>query len=487
MNILGLTIERRRKGADVITSVPPTVILGPSRGWWPVIRESFAGAWQRSMALPVQDAATHPTFWSCITLIASDIAKLRPKLVEEDEKTDICTEVDNPAYSPVLSKPNHYQNRIQFYSYWMLSKLTRGNAYALKVRNHRGGRNQGNVEALYLLDPLRVQPMIAPNGDVFYALQQDTLSQLTESSVVVPASEIIHDLMYPLYHPLVGLSPVYACASAVTQGLKIMQNMTQFFANGSMIGGILTTAKTISTETAERIQRHWEENYSGEANAGKVAVLGDDLKFDKPPVMSAVDAQLIDQLKWDDEKICATFHVPPYMVGVGPMPTYTNIEALNQQYYSQCLQVLIESLEVCLREGLELTPGLDIEMDLEGLLRMDSATQMKFITDGVKGGVFTPNEGRQKLNLPPIAGGNTVYLQEQDHSLEALSKRDQGPDPFGKAPKPTPQAPLSPPSMPQPEPQKAHVLDFDLLRSRVSKRMATLAMQHAEFDEAVNG
>jgi HK97 family phage portal protein len=442
VEIFGLSIERRQKAGDMITSVPPTVILGPARGWWPVIRESFAGAWQRSATVPLQDAATHPTFWSCLTLIASDIAKLRPKLIQEDQKTGICTEVTNTAFSPVLAKPNHYQNRIQFYTYWLLSKLSRGNAYALKQRNHRGGPNRGNVEALYVLDPMRVQPMVAPNGDVFYALQQDQLSQITEASVIVPASEIIHDLMFPLYHPLVGLSPIYACASSVMHGQKVIQNMTNLFANGSMLGGILTTAKTISEAAATRIQKHWEENYSGEANAGRVAVLGDDLKFDKPPVMSAVDAQLIEQLKWDDEKICATFHVPPYMVGVGAMPTYNNIEALNQQYYSQCLQVLIESLELCLNEGLELSGGLGVEMDLEGLLRMDSAAAMKFATDGVKGMVFTPNEARARFNKKPLKGGDTAYGQEQDHSLEWLSKRDAEPI----APKPSPAA--MPPQLP---------------------------------------
>jgi phage portal protein BeeE len=121
---------------------------------------------------------------------------------------------------------------------------------------------------------MRVQPMVAPNGDVFYALQQDQLSQITEASVIVPASEIIHDLMFPLYHPLVGLSPIYACASSVMHSQKVIQNMTNLFANGSMLGGILTTAKTISDDAATRIQKHWEENYSGEANAGRVAVLG---------------------------------------------------------------------------------------------------------------------------------------------------------------------------------------------------------------------
>ena len=68
--------------------------------------------------------------------------------------------------------------------------------------------------------------------------------------------------------------------------------------------------------------------------------------------MTAVDAQLIEQLKMTAETVCSCFHVPPYMIGVGPAPTYNNIEALNQHYYSQCLQVLMEEIEVLLDEGL---------------------------------------------------------------------------------------------------------------------------------------
>lgn len=413
-------------------------VFAPST-WWPVIREGFAGAWQRSIATTVEDAATHPTFWSCLTLIAGDIAKCRPKLVQEDAD-GICEEVDNPAYSPVIRRPNHYQNRIQFYTYWILSKLTRGNAYALKERDGRGV-----VVALYLLDPTRVRPMVTPSGDVYYACQQDVLAGLTEASLVIPASEIIHDSMNTLYHPLVGLSPIYAAGHAAMQGLTIMGNATRHFKNGSQVGGVLTAPGAISNETAQRIQQHWETNYAGEANIGKVAVLGDGLKFEKPSVMSAVDSQLIDQLKWDDEKICATLHVPPYMVSVGPLPSYNNVEALAQQYYGQALQILFESLELCLTEGLELNDPNYVEFDIDALDRMDSVQKMDVATKGVVGGVLSPNEARARFNKKPVKGGESPYLQQQNFSLEALSRRDQS---AAAAP---PAAPLLPPVVPEPK------------------------------------
>jgi HK97 family phage portal protein len=437
-----LELRTKAAGGDLITHLPS------SQGWWPIIREAFAGAWQRGVHVPVEDALTHPTFWACVTLIAGDIAKMRAMLVEEtDDGINIEVNRQSP-YAPVIIKPNHYQNRIQFYIYWIISKLTRGNTYALKARDARG-----IVTDAYLLDPTRVRPMVTPDGQVYYACQQDLLAELTDASIVIPAREIIHDIGFAPYHPLIGFSPVYACGHAAMQGLTIVGNMTRMFKHGSQVGGVLTAPGQISPETAARLEKYWEENYAGEANIGKIAVLGDGLKFEKPTVMSAVDAQLIDQLKWDDEKICAVFHVPPYMVGVGSMPAYNNIEALAQQYYSQCLQLLIESLELCLTEGLELEDvkrpdggtGYEVEFDVASLLRMDSVAKMEAATKGVVGGIYTPNEARASFNLKPVKGGDTPYLQQQNFSLAALDARDKASAKAAANPPPPPPAPGDPP------------------------------------------
>jgi HK97 family phage portal protein len=419
VRLFGLTITRT-KNMDLVTHVPPT-----RAGWWPVIRESFAGAWQRSIVSPVEDALTHPTFWSCVTLIASDIAKGCLDLVKAD--ADGITEpVTSAAFSPVLRNPNHFQNRMQYTESYILSKLCRGNTYVLKARDARGV-----VTGLYVLDPLRVRPLVGPSGDVFYACQQDILADITEASIVIPAREIIHDRWNTLYHPLVGLSPVYASGHAAMQALTIGDNSTRFFKNGSQLAGLLVAPGAISEITQKRLEQYWNENYAGSENAGKIAVIGDAMKFEEPKRASAVDSQLIEQLKWDDEKICATLHIPGYMVGVGPPPSYNNAEVLWVQYYSQAVQGLIEAFELCHEEGLGvIDAGYELEYDIDALFRMDSATKMKIVTDGIKGMVYTPNDGRKKFNLKPLKGGDTVYGQEQDHAISWLAERDaQGPPP----------------------------------------------------------
>jgi HK97 family phage portal protein len=412
---------------------PPQAVGDRGSWWWPVIREPYTGAWQRNMEERVETVLTYHAVYSCVTLIASDVAKCRLRLVERD-KDGIWTETESPSFSPVLRKPNRFQNRIKFIEQWVVSKLLHGNTYVLKRRD-----NRNVVVALYILDPLRTKVLVANDGSVFYQISRDNLSGVEEESVAVPASEIIHDVMVPLYHPLCGVSPLTACGVAAVQGLAIQRNSSKFFQNGSRPGGILTAPNTIDDVTAARLKKHWEDNYSGE-NIGRVAVLGDGLKYESMSV-NPEDAQLIEQLKWSAETVCSAFHVPAYKVGVGAAPAYNNIEALDQQYYAQCLQKLFECIELCLDEGLGLTEVPErkygTEFDLDDLLRMDTATLVKSEVEAVGGGIKKPNEARKRMNLAPVKGGDTPYLQQQNYSLAALDKRDRQDNPFPQ-PKPEP-------------------------------------------------
>lgn len=420
MKLLGFEIVRTEKKA--LSPVPKR------GGWWPVVFESFPGAWQRNVEVKFDSVLSNHADFACRTLIASDISKLRIKLVKKDAD-GIWEETTNSAYSPVLRKPNSYQNRIQFFESWVLSKLQRGNAYILKERDARGV-----VKHMYVLEPTLVRALVSEDGSVFYELNADALAGVRQQ-IVVPASEMIHDRFNTFFHPLVGLSPIFAAGLAAMQGLAIQNDSATFFQNGAQPGGVLAAPGAISNETAQRLKDYWDNNFSGK-NAGKVAVLGDGLKYEAMR-SKAVDAQLIEQLKWTAQTICGVYHVPAFMAGVGPEPNYNNVQNLTLRYYSQCLQVLFEAIELCLDEGLGMDGvTLGTEFDTDELLRMDEKTLMDVLEQSK--GKLTVNEQRRRLNRKPVAGGDTVYLQEQDHSLEWLSRRDAQPlappDPVAPAP-----------------------------------------------------
>lgn len=381
--------------------------------WWGPIREPYSGAWQQNVVSnPDTNILQNSAVFACVTGIASDIGKMRIKLMTNDD--GIFSEVESQSpFLSILRKQNHYQTRIEFLEQWIVSKLLQGNTYVLKKRDLRG-----MVDAMYVLSPLRVKPLVAPNGDVYYECHPDNLSELPEV-VVVPASEIIHDRCTPLWHPLVGVSPLYACAISATMAQSIQANSTNFFGNGSTPRFVLIAPGAISQNTADLLKSQFQANFSG-SNAGKVAVLGDGMKLETVQLTNEA-SQLEEQLRWTVEDVARAFHYPRWKL-TGDMPAYAaKPEVLTMQYYSECLQTLIERIELLLDEGLGIEDaGYNSELDTDNLWRMD--TQSLYDTINAGKNWMTTNEQRFKANLPRVKGGDEIFKQQQDIPLSVAAE-----------------------------------------------------------------
>jgi HK97 family phage portal protein len=479
---------KTRATVPVTDGLTPTGVqafgLNQGSSWGMRIGDFFSGAWQAVARVdPIESVLAFSAVYSCVTLISDDISKLRIKLMKFDVASGIWTETMSSAFSPVLKKPNAYQTRIQFLQAWVLSKLIHGNTYVLKERDQRGV-----VTALYILNPLMVKPMVATDGSVFYQLTQDKLSNML-TAMVVPASEIIHDRGPCFFHPLVGVGPIFACGMSATQGNKIQRNSSLFFQNMSRPSGQLTSDDEISDETAERLKREFESNFAG-SNIGRLLVAGSGLKYEAMAI-PAQQAQLIEQLGWTVEDVARCFHVPLHKISSDTQVKYTNMAAMNQDYYSQTLQALIESIELLLDEGLGLagdgTQVLGVELDLEGLLRMDPLQRSQRNSEAVKGGYWSPDEARKTDNLPPVpeGAGKVPYMQQQQFPLTTLAKQPapgSTPPPApapAQPPEPAPSAPSGPPapSAPPAPTKSAEDIATEALRGFLEE--LTKGLEHA--------
>jgi HK97 family phage portal protein len=409
----------------------------PQRGLWHRIVEPFTGAWQRNISEDHGTLLAYPTLYACIMRIATDIGKL-PFTLQEQDENGIWEARDNPAYGPVLRKPNHYQTAQQFRESWLLSKLIQGNTYALKRRDARGV-----VTALYILDPSRVLPMVSDSGQVFYKLSHDKLNTvqdgLSELELIVPAREIIHDRCVTLHHWLIGIPPLSAAYWPTIKNLRILKSATEFFGNNAQPGGILTAPAGMSEDDAKLVQAYWQDNYTGE-NAGRIAVIGADMKFTSF-AMKGADSQLVEQMKYSDEQICAPFGIKPYKVGIGSPPGGWKSDDVNVEYYGDALSQHIEAMENLLDEGLKIERPLGIVVDTDPLWRMDEGKQADVQTKLVSGKIKTPDEGRAMFGLSPTAGGSTLWGQHQDYPLGVLATRND----LNAPPPPTPPKPDEPP------------------------------------------
>ncbi|EHU2215476.1 portal protein [Acinetobacter baumannii] len=385
------------------------------------VQEPYSGAWQKNDELTRTELTASDAVFSCVSLISKDIGKL--PIVLKTKVDGVLVHADIPEKLRVLKKPNNYQTWQQFQEQWTSSLLLRGNTYVWKLRDAFG-----EVYRMVVLNPDLVTPLIDKNGNVFYQLSKDCLTQA--ESEILPASEIIHDRINTFYHPLVGLSPIMACGVVAKMGVKILNNAANFFGNGSRPGGILVAPGPIAKEKAEEIQARWNQNYSG-SNYGKTAVIGDGMTYTVLG-MSAADSQMLELLEMSGRVVCSVFNVPPFKIGIGTVPD--DPEKANGIYYSDCLQAFIESRENLIDEGLNLESfKVESFLDIDTLIRMDSERFHNMIREDVKGCILTPNEGRAKIGMLPVLGGDAIYMQQQNFSLEALSKRDSKDDPFGKS------------------------------------------------------
>lgn len=405
MRFFGLEIGR----AKALHPVPDS-----RQGWFRIL-EPYAGAWQQNKEEKRGTLLCYPTLYACHDSISSDIGKL-PFTLQQLQDNSIWKTVENPAYSPVLRKPNHYQTAQQFREAWILSKLIHGNVYVLKQRDERGV-----VIKLYVLDPERVMPMVSDSGDVFYQLNYPTAANLLPDSypdrqLTIPAREIIHDRLNCFHHQLIGVPPLCAAYWPAVKNLKILKSSAEFFGNSAQPGGILTGPAGMTEDDANRIKKFWDDNYSG-SNAGKVAVIGADMKFTSFAMKSA-DSQLVEQMRYSDEQICQPFGIPPFIVGIGAIPAGMKVDDMMGLYYQRALQKHIEAMENLLDEGLGISRPLGVELDLEPLLRMDPEKRAS-VWEKVSA---TPNEKRLPFNLPPLEGGDTVYMQQQDFPLDQVRK-----------------------------------------------------------------
>jgi HK97 family phage portal protein len=402
MKLLGFEIKRVNK-----------TLSQPTSGHWFTIHDPYTGAWQQNAEIELDSVLTFSAVFACVRLISTDIGKLGVKLMELQD-SGIRLPSNSASFSPVLRKQNHYQTRIKFFEQWIVSKLLHGNTYILKARDSRG-----IVNRLFVLDPTRVQPLVSDAGEVFYRLSQDNIVGVRQSQITIPATEIIHDVHVTPHHPLIGMSPIAAAGLAAMQGLKIQNNSEKFFANMSRPGGLLIAPGRISKEQADELKAQFNTNYGGE-NVGKIAVISDGMTF-KETTMSATDAQLIEQWKFTGELVCTAFGVPAYKVGIGQMPTHNNMAALNQLYYDDTLQELIECVELLLDEGLELPTRYSVHFELDDLLRMDKSSRYEAYDKAGKW--MAPNQMRANENMIPVLGGDEPLAQEQYWPLSVLAQR----------------------------------------------------------------
>ena len=348
------------------------------------------------------------------------------------------------ALSRILRKPNGYQSPADFFLYLTDCLYGEGAAFGLVIRN-----NRFEISEIHLMTPSQCSVNVGADGAIYYQLAGNAIVERLfadnrQALQQVPARDVLHVRLPHPRNPLQGCAPFEASLPEIVVSNALMAQALAYASNEGRPSGVLQTPASFhdKPEAVERLRAKWNEHTQG-INAGGTPILTDGLEW-KPAVVNSRDAQLAERLMVSDQRIAMVYRVPLPLLslaaGTGPQGS---TESLMGFWVSTGLGPCANLIEDAFGRvfGLAGWPDDYLELDLEALLRANFRDRIEGLARGVQGGIFSPNEARAREDLPAMAFGEEVRLQQQVVPLSAWEK-------IGTPAEPSAPMPDAPPSSP---------------------------------------
>lgn len=390
------------------------------------------GATASGVPVTTENPITHHTVFSCINVIAEGVAML-PLNIYRERGPSRQLATDHPLYELLLTSPCPHMTAFAFWKLVFFEKLHYGNHYSLKILDDAGRVRElrplesGIVQPFWYRDPVdgvqrRAYRVTAPNGAQAPFLED----------------ELFHVQNLPILrgpnYTLMGAS-VWQHYQAETMGGALATNefAAKSFANGASLSGMISVVAPLTSDQAREARDLVREAYSGANNAGKIGVFGSDAKFTAMS-MDAQKSQLLESRKFDRSVIAGILRVTAHLINDLERGTLSNVEHLDLAHYKHCLTPHLTDLCQTVAKDL-LTPEerrtLYVEHDPTVILLGDQKTLGEVLEKGVQNARMTPNEARAVTNLPPLPGGDELYINSASIPLrlamqgKAASPADQ--------------------------------------------------------------
>lgn len=239
---------------------------------------------------------------ACGRVIANGIAQVPFKLFKERPAGGMDAAKNHGLYELLSLKPNEWQTSFEFRQQLGLHLAFMNNAYVYKVRGLRG-----EVVELLPYEPNMVTPKRI-GWDTEYLVQTIDGKQTT-----VAKKDMWH-LRGLSWDGLNGLPGIKLAREVIGLALAMEEHGARMFGNGAKPGGILTAPGKLDKDQTQLLRESWAEMQGGTSNAYKTAILSGGLVW-TPLGQTGVDAQHLEQRRFQVEETCRSFGVLPIMIG----------------------------------------------------------------------------------------------------------------------------------------------------------------------------
>ena len=397
---------------------------GEGSGWAPFSAHSNAG-----VDVNQGTALKATTVMAAVTMLCEDFAKCEPVLYRLDSSKKRVEATDHELYQLFVA-PNEWQTWFEFAEMMQFSLVLRGNAYAVKIRDRRG-----RVVRLIPVNADWCALWESPEGPLFYRVTPNGLhlrAELIGQPFLIPAEDVLHIKGFSM-NGLVGASRIALANDAIGLAIAYERQATQWFSNGAMPSGVLTTDERLQDGAAKRMADDWRGMKAGLQNAGKILVLEQGLKYQQI-AMTAQAAEFVASRNFQIQEVTRIFRIPAHMLGDLQRATMSNIEQLSQEYINLTITGYTGRWGSRMTRDWDLKrDGLYLDFNLNVLTRANVTARYNNYARGITGGFLTRNEAREDDHRDPKPGGDEL-LQPLNMSAQGSHATGAGADGGGRPP-----------------------------------------------------
>lgn len=346
-----------------------------------------------------------PAVRTVVLFLARNIAQLGLPVFRRVDDNDRQRLADHPL-AQLLSTPNSFTTGFRFKRSLVADMAIYDAALWLKTQ-------EAGKPALVRIPPW----MFKAGGDNWLRPDYFTIEG-ARGKVQLDARNFLYLHGYNPTDDRLGSSPLESLRRILAEEYSAGVMREQVMRNGARMSGYLKRPASTtewSDKARERFKSGWRAQYSGwsATEAGGTPVLEDGMEF-VPAGQNAKDLQYVEARKLTREEVASAFFIPPPMVGILDHATFGNIEEQHKMLYADTLGPWLEEIqqeiELQLLPEFDDSKGLYVEFNLAEKLKGTFEEQAKSIQTMVGAPVMTRNEGRARLNLPRIDGGDMLIV-----------------------------------------------------------------------------
>ncbi len=354
-------------------------------------------------------ALSEATYFACLKVLSESIGKLPLRIMRSTPNDGVRPELSNRYYRMLNERPNRFMTASVFWTYMEYCRNHYGNAYALiDTRNP-------NRPQLWPMNPSQVTVIydnarkLSDVPDVYYAYSTG------QGQIVYGSEEVLHFKAHlTTADGLVGVSVREQLASTITGNVKAQKLVNRMYDSGMTAKAVLQYTGSLNDENVKTLLKGIEGYATGNLKAqGIENIIPMPLGMTLTPLnMKLADSQFLEVKQYSALQIAAAFGVKPYQVGDYTKSSYASAEAQQLSFLIDTLLFNIKQYEEEISWKLltdsEAAGGLTAKFNTAVLLRADQQTQISTLSTAVSSFLMTPNEARERLDLPHKDGGDNL-------------------------------------------------------------------------------